>query len=152
MKITLHEAHTGDKAPSNVVGFLERVLVRRKINDDEQPRFLVGWALGHKDADIITLMEDGSVGYKGSWKFSPKGRALMENTKPKVQGCLACKHSLNVNLGRKHTFERRQTILLPLTADSMWTVKFDTDGKMLKRHEHEGDDEPRDSRHVRFTH
>ena len=46
---TPHEAHTGDKAPSNVVGFLERVLMRGRINDDKQPRFLVGWALGHKD-------------------------------------------------------------------------------------------------------
>ena len=31
IKITPHEAHTGDKAPSNVVGFLERVLVGNKI-------------------------------------------------------------------------------------------------------------------------
>ena len=29
IKITPHEAHTGDQAPSNVVGFLERVLVRK---------------------------------------------------------------------------------------------------------------------------
>ena len=98
-KITPHEAHTREKAPRNVAGFLERVLVRSKINDDQQPRFLVGWALGHKDADIITLMEDGSVRYNGS-----KGRtdanvhelksalAKMKNTKPKVQGCLACEH------------------------------------------------------------
>ena len=74
-KITPHEAHTGDKSPSNVVGFLERVLVRSKINDDKQPKFLVGWALGHKDADIITLMEDGSVRYNGSWKYSPEGHS-----------------------------------------------------------------------------
>ena len=47
MKITPHEAHTGDKASSNVAGFLERV-VCSKINDDKQPRSLVGWALGHK--------------------------------------------------------------------------------------------------------
>ena len=67
-KITPHEAHTGDKAPSNVVGFLERVLVRSKINDGTQPRILVGWAFGHKDADIITPMEDGSVRYNGAWK------------------------------------------------------------------------------------
>ena len=67
-KITPHEAHTGDKAPSKVVGFLERVLVRSKINDDKQPRFLAGWALGHNDADIITLMDNGCVRYNGSWK------------------------------------------------------------------------------------
>ena len=48
IKITPHEAHTGDKAPSNVVGFLERVLVRNRINDEKEPRFLTGWLLGHK--------------------------------------------------------------------------------------------------------
>ena len=82
-----------------------------KINDDKQPRFLVGWALGHKDTDIITLIEYGSVRFNGSWKYSPEGRndanvhelqsalADMKNTKPKVQGCLACEHGINVNLG-----------------------------------------------------
>ena len=37
--------------------------------------FLVGWAIGHKDADIITFMGDGSVRYNGSWKHSRKGRS-----------------------------------------------------------------------------
>ena len=41
----------------------------------KEPRFLVGWALGHKDADIITFMGDGSVRYNGSWKHSRKGRS-----------------------------------------------------------------------------
>ena len=98
VNITPHEAHTGDNAPNNVVGFLERVLVRRKNNDDTQPRFLIGWALGHRDADIITLVEDGSVIYNRTWKYGPEGRSethdrelqdagkLMKNTKPKRQG------------------------------------------------------------------
>ena len=115
VKITPHAAHTGDKAPNNVVGFLERVLVRSKINDDKQPRPLIRWAHGHKDADIITLMEDGSVRYNGSWKYSAEGRSetsehelqddlkLMTNTKPIVQGCLARKHGTDVYLGRRHT-------------------------------------------------
>ena len=34
----------------------------------------------------------------------------------------------------------------------MWTAKFDADGKVLKRHEHEGDDEHRDPKRVRITH
>ena len=95
---TPREAHTqGTKAPSNVVGFLARVRVRSKINDEKQPRFLVDWALGHKDADIITPMEHGSVRRNGSWKYSLEGRSVanddepqnalgkMKNTKPKVQ-------------------------------------------------------------------
>ena len=69
----------------------------------QQPRFLVGWALGHKDADIL----------------------------------MACEHGINVNLGRKHTFECRQTMLPSLVTDSLWTAKFDADGRVLKRDEHE---------------
>ena len=53
------------KAPSNVVGIYwnECLFVARPTI-----RFLVGGALGHKDADIITLMDDGSVRHTGSWK------------------------------------------------------------------------------------
>ena len=132
---------TQNKAPSNIAGFPERVLVRNKINDDKQPRFLIGWSLGHRDADIITLMEDGSVRFNGSWKYSPERRnaehvhelqsalAKMKNTKPKVQGCLECAHGINVSLGRKHALECRQTILPLLVTDSLWTIKFDAGGK-----------------------
>ena len=66
-------------------------------------------------------------------------------------GCSACEHGINVNLGRKHTFECRQTFLPSLVTDSLWTVKFDADGKVLKRHEHEDDVDHRDSKRVRFT-
>ena len=109
-------------------------------------------------------MEDGNVMYNGSWKYSPEGHrvandrefqsalAKMKNTKPKVQGCLTCEHGINVSIGRKHTFACRQTILPSLVANSMWTGKFDADGKVLKRHEHEGDDEHRDPKRVRITH
>ena len=135
-----------------------------KINDDKQPKFLIGWSLGHKDADIITLMEDGSVRYNVSWTYSPEGRsaendhelqsalAKMKNTKPKLQGCFACEHGINVSLGREQTLECRQTILPSLVTDSLWTVKFDADVKSLKRHEHEDDDDNRDPKRVRFTH
>ena len=47
-KTTPHDAHTRDKAPSNVAGFLERILVRNKNNDDKKLRFLVSWSLGHR--------------------------------------------------------------------------------------------------------
>ena len=75
IKITPHEGHTRDEAPSNVVGFVERVSCsQQKSTMTKQPRFLVGWALGHKDADIITLMEDENVRHNGSWTYSPEGR------------------------------------------------------------------------------
>ena len=88
IKLTPHEALTRDQAPSNVVGFLERVLVRSKINDDKQPRFLVRWTLGHKDVDIITFMEDGSVRYNGLWKYSPEGRSARKVEKHKTTGAI----------------------------------------------------------------
>ena len=109
-------------------------------------------------------MEDGIVRYNGSWKYSPDGRsaendhelqsalAKMKNTKPKVQGCLVCEHGINVSLGWKHTLECRQTILPSLVTDSFWTVKFDADGKSLKRHEHEDDDDNRDQPETRAIH
>ena len=143
---------------------MERVFVHSKINDDKQPRFLIGWALGHKDADIITLMEDGSVRYNCSWKYSPEGRSVandhelpsalakMKNTKPKVQGCLACAHGINVNLGRKHSSECRQTFLPSLVTDNLWTVTFAADGKVLKRHEDGDDVDNRDWKRVLCTH
>ena len=79
-----------------LLDFWNEFFVHSKINDPKQPSFLVGWALGHKDADIITLMEDGSVWFHGSWKYSPEGRnaandhelqnalAKMKTTKPLV--------------------------------------------------------------------
>ena len=116
---------------------MERVLVRSRINDDKQPRFLVGRGFGHKDADIVTLMEDGSVRYDGSWKYSPEGRsdakvhehqsALAKMKKHETKGARLLgpvTHGINVNLGRKHTFECRQTILRSLVADSLWTVEI----------------------------
>ena len=45
-------------------------------------------------------------------------------------------------------FESRQLILPSLVTDSLWTVKFDVDGKVLKRHEHEDDVDHRDSTSV----
>ena len=63
-----------------------------------------------------------------------------------MQGCLACEHGINVSLVRKHTFD---CILLPsLLTDSLWTVKFDADGRVLKRHEHEDDVDHREFKRV----
>ena len=94
-KNTLHEAHTGDKAPSNVVGSLGNAFsFVAKSTMTNSPDL---WSVGH--ADIITLMEDGSVRHNGSWKYRPEGRndanvhelhrALtnLKNTRAKVQGC-----------------------------------------------------------------
>ena len=100
----------------------------------------------------------------GSWKYSPEGHSVandhelqnalakMKNRTPKVQDCLACEYGINVNLGREHTFQCRQTILTSLVIGSSWMVKFDAVGEVLKRHEHGDDVGHRDSKRVRFTH
>ena len=122
IKITPHEAHTGDNAPSNVAGFVQRFLVRNKINDDKQPRFLEGWSLGHKDADVITLVEDGNVRHNGSWKYSPQGHsvandhelqsALGEDEKHKTQRFKvvwrANMESMSVSVGNTHLLAVKQ--------------------------------------------
>ena len=92
-----------------------------------QRRFLVGWALGHKDADTITLIEDGSVRYNDSCKYSPEGRSVandhgpqdalgkMNNTKPKMQSCLerANMESTSILIGNTRLIVDRQ--LFPIS-------------------------------------
>ena len=87
-------------------------------------------------------MKDGSVRDTGARQHGPGVNsnvntpqiqdtlANTKNTKPKVRGCLACEHGMNVNIGRKHTLET------PTVTVSLWTVKFDVNGKVLKRHGH----------------
>ena len=116
--ITSQGAHTGSKAPINVVGFLKRVLVHSNTNDDKQPRFLVG--------HLVTKIKTSSV----SWKTE------------------VCGEKHNVNLGRKHTVACRLTICF---LSKQTTAKFDADD-MLKRHEHDDDVDPRESKRVRFIH
>ena len=58
--------------------------------------------------------------------------------------------SMSVSVGNTHLFA--VTILPSLVTDSMWTVKFDADGKVLLRYEHEDNDDNRDPKRVRITH
>ena len=76
----------------------------------------------------------------------------MKNTEPKVQGCLACERGINASLARQHTFDCRQTVLPSLVIRQFVDVKFEADGKLLKRHGHEENDDDRDPKRVRFTH
>ena len=76
----------------------------------------------------------------------------MKNTKSKVQGGLACEHGINVNLGRRHTVQCRHTTLPSLVSDSLWTVKFDAHGTVLKRHDREDELDTRNPQRVRWTH
>ena len=109
-------------------------------------------------------MEDGSVRYNGSWKYSPEGRNVANDhelesalAKMKTQNrkCKAVQRAsmepMSVLVGSTLLIVDKQ-FFLSLVTDSLWTVKFDADGKVLKRHEHEDDDDHRDTKRVRFTH
>ena len=130
-KKKLHMKYTQEtKRRAVLLNFWNEFLIATKTTVTNSPDFLVGWALWHNDADIITFMEDGSVRHNASWKYSPERSSIAndhelrnalqkdENTKPKVQGCLACGRGINVNLGRKHTFDCRQTMLPSVVTDS----------------------------------
>ena len=45
------------------------------------------WSLGHKDADFITLMEDVTVRYNGSWKYILERRSVAHDRE--LQSALA---------------------------------------------------------------
>ena len=59
--------------------------------------------------------------------------------------------SSSIFVGNARLIVDRQS-LHSLVTDSLWTVEFDADGKVLKRHEHEDDVDRRDWKRVRFTH
>ena len=104
-----------------------------RTNDDNQPRRLVGWLLGHRDADITTLKHYGGVRYIGSWKYTVMRTRRMQNTEPKVQGCLACANGVNIDLGWKHT------------------VRFDSGGNSVKRADVDGPKDTSDTKRTRLT-
>ena len=101
--------------------------------------------------------------HNGPWKYKSEGRSVanahelqnavakMQNVKPKVRGCLACEHGITVNLGREQSYVDKQKLLPSLVTDSLWTVKFDADGKVMKHHGHDDDGDPRDSERVQFS-
>ena len=65
-----------DQQPSDVTGFLEQIQVCDRTNDDKQKIFLIGWPLGHRDADITTQMQAVNVRYHGSRKHRAAARQL----------------------------------------------------------------------------
>ena len=146
VKKSLLMKHTPEtKHRAMFLDYWNELLFAAKSTMTNSPDF---WLLGH----LVTKTLTSSLSWKtdvcvffGLWKYSPDGRndanfhelqsalVKMKNTKPNVQGCLACEHVMNVNLGRKHTFECRQTIVPSLVTDSLWTVNFDADGNVWKK-------------------
>ena len=69
-----------------------------------------------------------------------------------MQGCLAYEQGINVNLGRRHTVDCRHTTLLSVVTDSLWTVKFDANGTVLKRRDRDDEVATGSPQGVRFSH
>ena len=136
IKITLCEAHTGDKHRAMLLGFWNEFLFKQ--NQRSISGRLDTW---HK---TLASSSHGrrKCAFNGSWKYSPEGRSdandhelqsaltKMKNTKPKVQATSPSVRNTRSNVDK--------------VRDSLWTTKFDADGKVLKRHEHDGDVEHKD--------
>ena len=80
---------------------------------------------GHHDADIITLMQDGSARYTGSWNYRPTHNSN-ENTNPRCKGAWHANIESVLTWGRFHT-SSVQTVHPTSVTDSLWTVRFDPD-------------------------
>ena len=59
IKMSLLQAHLTDRAPSN---WIPRPSIGAQQDENiTESRCLAAWSLGHRDAHIITLMQDGTV-------------------------------------------------------------------------------------------
>ena len=84
-------------------------LFEAKSTMTNNPDFWSVGHLGHKDPDIITLMADGSVWYKGSWKYSSEGRSV------------ANVHELQTALGERKTRNQRCKVVWRANMELMYT-------------------------------
>ena len=72
IKTSPYESHTGNPAPRST-SLLNRILVGRRDDDDQQPRFQQAWFLGLIDDtdEVIALHPDGVQRHHGEWRVSP---------------------------------------------------------------------------------
>ena len=96
IKTSPYESHTGNPAP--------RSLVRRRDDDDKQPRFQQAWFLGliAGSDEVIVLHPDGVQRHHGEWRVSPlddpesnlrvlkSALALMTECDWRTPGCMTC--------------------------------------------------------------
>ena len=78
MFVTAYEAHAGSPPPQHWARFLQRVLVRRRDGDDEQPRFQIVWltcVAGGSDEVIALQMV---LRHQGDWRLSPEQDAARD--------------------------------------------------------------------------
>ncbi len=91
-------------AAGKLATFVERVLVRARVDEPAQPKWKVGWLLGMVGADVEVLEADGTRKRYGDWRYSPdadndENRKEMEEALQKIKepsfktpGCSACEH------------------------------------------------------------
>ena len=71
IKVSPYEAHTGQATTNQLAAFMERVLVKARDDEPKQPRWKVGWFLGHVGTDIQVLELDRTNKAYGTWRHSP---------------------------------------------------------------------------------
>ena len=71
IKVSSYEAHTGQRAPTKLAALIERILVRAREEEPEQPRWKVGCLLGMVGADVDVLDQGGKHKRYGTWRHSP---------------------------------------------------------------------------------
>ena len=141
IKESSYEAHTGQRAPTKLAAFMERILVRARGEKPAQPRWKVGWFLGMVGADVEILEPDGKHRRYGTWRHSPdaetdankeelkEAKKLIEEPNFKTAGCSTCEVGATKQNKGEHSAACRQTVNDSGVARSSWTVKIDNSGQ-----------------------
>ena len=126
-----YESHTGNPAPRST-SLLNRILVGRRVDDDEQPRFQTAWFLGliSGSDEVIALHPDGVQRHHGEWRVSPlddlesnlrelkSALALMTEVDWRTPGCKMCQ-DIRYHKGWR-SVECRERVIPPTVP--MWPV------------------------------
>ena len=133
IKTSPYESHTGNPAPRST-SLLNRILVGRRDDDDQQPRFQQAWFLGliAGSDEVIALHPDGVQRHHGEWRVSPlddpesnlrelkSALALMTECDWWTPGCKTCQ-DVRSHKGW-HSVECRERVLPTTVPDTMWPV------------------------------
>ena len=133
IKTSPNVSHTGNLAPRST-SLLNRILVGRRDDDDNQPRFQTAWFLGLIGGDkVIALHPDGVQRHHGEWRVSrfddPESNlreelesalALVTEVDWRTPGCKTCQ-DIRYHKGW-HSVECRERVLPPTVPHTMWPV------------------------------
>ena len=131
IKTSPYEIHTGSPAPRST-SLHNRILVRRRDDDDKQPRFQQAWFLEliGGSGEGIALHPDAVQRHNGEWRVSPlddpesnlrelkEALALMAECDWRTLGCKTCQ-DVRYHKGW-YSAECRERVLPATLPDAMW--------------------------------